>query len=235
VLKVARYSIRLALSANIYQPESPVSGAAMAIEEALGTSRKAYRTGKFLKNYSALTKQKRLVPSISSSILEGVANMGEGLYYFVDQFQFLVKVGVLSKRQGQKMTMVSSAAELAGYAANIILNVLRLRNLLEREIDLVKEMRWRRRKSEEKGERFDYNDDLNKALLVEINQLRKRRLLRTLAVVQDCADAVMALNDFREAYQLGTKRTSKLVLNLCGVLSGLLGAWKRFPPAKQHA
>lgn len=177
----------------------------MAIEEALGTSRKAYRTGKFLKNYSALTKQKRLVPSISSSILEGVANMGEGLYYFVDQFQFLVKVGVLSKRQGQKMTMVSSAAELAGYAANIILNVLRLRNLLEREIDLVKEMRWRRRKSEEKGERFDYNDDLNKALLVEINQLRKRRLLRTLAVVQDCADAVMALNDFREAYQLGQR------------------------------
>ena len=233
VLKVARYTIRLLLSTSALS--SSTARRAALVEDALGTSRKAYRAGKFLRPYSALTKQRRLVPSISSSLLEGVANVGEGLYYFVDQFQFLVKVGVLSERQGKQMMMVSSVAELVGYLANTVLNVLRLRNLLEREIDLLNDLRRRRRKCEENGQKFDYGDDMNKALLTELNQLRKRRMLRTLAIVQDSADAVMALDDLREAYQLRSwRRTNRVVLNLCGILSGLVGAWKRYPPAERQ-
>ena len=41
----------------------------------------------------------------------------------------------------------------------------------------------------------DAEDD--KALLMEVAQLRARRLLRTLAVVQDISDGLMALNDIQ--------------------------------------
>ena len=41
----------------------------------------------------------------------------------------------------------------------------------------------------------DAEDD--KALLMEVAQLRSRRLLRTLAVVQDISDGLMALNDIQ--------------------------------------
>ena len=111
VLKIARYSVRLLLATGAVT--SPAATRALKdTERGLGSSRKAYRIGKFLRCVGALRKQRRLVPSISSSVLEGTAAVGEGVYYFVDQFQFLVSVGVLSGRQGRHLTKVSSVAEL---------------------------------------------------------------------------------------------------------------------------
>ncbi len=197
-------------------------------ETALRSSRKAYRIGKFLRCYAALRKQRRLVPSISSSILEGTAAVGEGVYYFVDQFQFLTSVGVLSSRQGRHLKMVSSIAELVHCSSDIILNVLRLRNLLEREVELIRELRRRRRLFDERGQKFDYNDEVNVALVDEVNALRKRRLLRTMTIIDDLANAVLALDDARGAYRL-RRRTSGVVLGICGLVSGFVGFWKKYP------
>lgn len=205
------------------------------IEHALGTSRKAYRAGKFLKNVSALTRQNpyRLVPSISSYILDVCVNVGEGVYYFIDQFQFLVNIGVLSGQFGKQCTKVSAVAELLGYGANTVLNILRLHNLLEREIALIAELKRRKKKCDQNGQEFDCEDDINTALLLEIAQLRKRRMLRTLCLVQDAADALLAVHDLREVYGRGENgRMRNIVLAAAGLVSGCIGALKRWP--KSH-
>lgn len=57
------------------------------LETSIGTSRKAYRLGKFLQNVNAVRKMPVRAPHAT---LEIIANIGEGLYYFVDQFQWYV-------------------------------------------------------------------------------------------------------------------------------------------------
>ena len=49
----------------------------------------------------------------------------------------------------------------------------------------------------QEGEQAEHGDS---ALRLELRQLQARRMLRTLAVVQDLADAVLALNDVRGAF-----------------------------------
>ena len=48
----------------------------------------------------------------------------------------------------------------------------------------------------QEGEQAEHGDS---ALRLELQQLQARRMLRTLAVVQDLADALLALNDVRGA------------------------------------
>ena len=50
--------------------------------------------------------------------------------------------------------------------------------------------------SVQEGEQAEHGDS---ALRLELAQLQARRMLRTLAVVQDLADALLALNDVRGA------------------------------------
>lgn len=220
---------------NVVDPKGRLGHGLVRIDDSLGTSRKAYRAGKFLKNVSSLTKQNPygLVPSISSYILDVCVNVGEGVYYFVDQFQFLVRIGVLSEHFGNTCTKVSAVAELLGYAANTVLNVLRLHNLLEREIALIAELKRRKKKCDNAGQTFDHTDEINKALLVEISQLRKRRMLRTLCLVQDASDALLAIHDLRVVYGRGDRgKGNRTILAAAGLLSGCIGALKRWP--KSH-
>ena len=51
----------------------------------------------------------------------------------------------------------------------------------------------------QEGEQAEHGDS---ALRLELQQLQARRMLRTLAVVQDLADALLALNDVRRPVQL---------------------------------
>ncbi len=51
----------------------------------------------------------------------------------------------------------------------------------------------------QEGEQAEHGDS---ALRLELRQLQARRMLRTLAVVQDLADAMLALNDVRGAFAL---------------------------------
>ena len=49
----------------------------------------------------------------------------------------------------------------------------------------------------QEGEQAEHGDS---ALRLELQQLQARRMLRTLAVAQDLADAMLALNDVRGAH-----------------------------------
>lgn len=229
---MTRYTCKLLLSVGAVDKtrDSRLYQSLDSIEKSLGTSRKAYRIGKFLEHVSALQKKNPyLVPSISSSILELLVNVGEGVYYFIDQFQFFVKIGVLNARQGETLTKVSATAELVGYAANTVLNVLRLHNLLEREIALISELKRRKNKSEAGGSVFDPSEDTNKVLLSEIHSLRRRRTLRTLCLAQDAADAFLAIHDLRDVCgRPSGGGMRKSVLAAAGVVSGCIGMYKKF-------
>lgn len=133
-----------------------------------------------------------------------------------------MKAGVLPARLGPRLSRFSAGGELLGYVASIILTVLRLHNLLEREVALIAELR-RRRQARAEGD----TDDKDEALITEIKQLRARRALRTLGLAQDFADGLLALADLR-----GDDRgvfSSKTILSIAGLVSGCISAYKNWP------
>lgn len=86
VLKIARYATKLALATTLVDPaHADLRVRLENLESSLGTSRKAYRTGKFLQNLNAIRKVPLRTPYAA---LDLVAQAGECLYYFFDQFQW---------------------------------------------------------------------------------------------------------------------------------------------------
>ncbi|KAK9821987.1 hypothetical protein WJX81_003471 [Elliptochloris bilobata] len=207
VLKVIRYTSKLLLATALRDSSSELSARLRDFEGSVGTSRKAYRLGKWLADVNAVRKTPL---SVRYSYLEILASGGEGIYYFVEQLTWLVKAGLLDKRHARRFALTSAWAELLGYCGNVALNALRISAALEREHALAQELL--RRKKE--GEQAEHGDS---ALRLELQQLRARRMLRTLAVVQDLADALLALNDVRD----GKGSLANPVL-LC--MAGLLSA-----------
>ena len=85
-LKIIRYAAKLALAITASDSSTKVVREGLSnLESSLGTSRKAYRLGKFLQNVNAVRKVHYPAPFSS---LEIIANVGDGVYYFVEQFQW---------------------------------------------------------------------------------------------------------------------------------------------------
>jgi hypothetical protein len=261
VIKIARYAAKLVLATSPAEPgNAELLKSLGAVEATLGTSRKVYRMGKFLQNLRAMRQVPLRAPYAS---LELLANAGECLYYFLDQFQWcarratasghlsstalpppiaaqshrltsprspaaarrLVRSGVLPAAAGPRLTQLSASGELVGYAASITLAVLRLHNLLEREVALIAELQ--RRRSLRAAAGADPEDDKDAALVGEIRGLRARRALRTLGLAQDLADALLALADLRDAKE--GVLSHRGLLAACGLLSGCISAYKNWP------
>lgn len=215
VLKIIRYTTKL-LTATVYTDSNTELGKRLnEFEKSIGTSRKAYRLGKFLGDLNALRKTPI---TTTHGVLEFVANSGEGLYYFIDQFIWLTKAGMLPPHLAKQLTKASAWAEAIGYCAAISLNSIRLYALTEREHDLVAELARRAKAGL-------HDADANKALEYEVGMLRARRLQRIVAVVQDCADMLLAVNDIRDGK--GTLN-NPVLLCLAGLLSALLSAHKNW-------
>lgn len=156
--------------------------------------------------------------------LELIANGGECVYYFVEQFQWLVKAGVLPERYSRSLGKLSSLGELIGYVASITLGILRISLILEREVALSAELERRRRS---RGDTIEPLDEKDEHLAGEIRLLRARRVLRTLGMAQDLADALMAIADLRDS-KAGLL-SNRAVLATAGLLSGSLSAYKNWP------
>lgn len=86
-LKIIRYTAKLALASSTADDPAwqIVRDKLSGLESSLGTSRKAYRLGKFLQNVNAIRKVPLQAPYAT---LELFANVGECIYYFIDQFQW---------------------------------------------------------------------------------------------------------------------------------------------------
>jgi hypothetical protein len=230
-VKLARYAARLASAAA---PGPPGAAAALdAVDATLGTARKVYRSGKFLQHVNALRRAPRAQHHPSLAALEALATLGDGFYYGIDQFQWFVRAGVLSKPLGARLGRASAVAELCGYAASAALGVLRLRNILECELALLAELARRRALRSSVGAAGGAagaadaaaEADRDRPLIAEIRELRARRLLRTLQLAQDLFDALLAAADLRGGPAAGA-RGQRAALAAAGLASGALGAYK---------
>lgn len=76
----------------------------------------------------------------------------------------------------------------------------------------------------------DEDPDIDKSLVVEIRELRAKRVLRTLELVQDASDLLLALADIRDS---GRLLHNDALLALAGLVSGSISAYKNWPGNKR--
>uniref|UniRef100_A0A0D9VT37 Uncharacterized protein n=1 Tax=Leersia perrieri TaxID=77586 RepID=A0A0D9VT37_9ORYZ len=174
LLKISRYAARLALAGAGGGSGPLIAPAAAArlklFESSVGLSRKAFRLGKFVQNVNALRAHPHPPPPL---VL--LAYGGEGVYYFLEQFVWLAKAGLLPSHLLPRLQLLSAWAELLGYVGSITIKVEEIAKL---------ESSVKMRLKEGCGEESDV-----------VRTLRGKLLLKRMSVVQDVADAVMALGD----------------------------------------
>lgn len=200
LLKISRYAARLALAGG------PLPHAASArlksFESSVGLSRKAFRLGKFVQDVNALRAHPNLLPPPVVLLL---AYGGEGVYYFLEQFVWLAKAGLLPAHLLPRLQRLSAWAELLGYVGSI---TIKLEEVSKMESSI------RMRLTDGCGEEDD-----------AVRAMRAKLLLKRLSVVQDVADAFMALGDVTDGK--GLLGSSTLTAS-AGLLSALISAHKNW-------
>ncbi|XP_072975004.1 peroxisomal membrane protein 11-3 [Typha angustifolia] len=200
LLKISRYAAKIALSSPSLS--KTLAPRLKSFESSLGLSRKAFRLGKFVQDLNALRAAGTLPSTPSDRLLAAVAYGGEGIYYFVEQFVWLSKSGLLPSDLLPRLQKISAWAELIGYFGSIVLKMKemgKIRSLIEVEI-----------------ERSNFD---------EIERLRGKLLLKQLSIVQDLADGLMALGDVRDGKGLFT---TPLLMSSAGLLSALISTHKNW-------
>jgi len=216
-LKIIRYTSRLL--AAVSPPGSESRARFDALQSSIGTSRKAYRLGKFLQDVNSIrqvslahgTTQDRVLGA-----LQIVSSCGEGMYYFLDQYLWLLKTGFIKvpKQQEKTIQKVSAWSEAIGYVANIIISCHKLRQLQVQELALRLKLR------------HDYKEDgcVDVSLLKQVQMLRSARLLRLALIAQDLADSLLALHDITDGrYQ---RMSHPVILSVAGLLSAAVSTYK---------
>jgi hypothetical protein len=200
LLKISRYAARLALAAAPLPP--PASARLKSFESSLGLSRKAFRLGKFVQDVNALRAHPDPLPPPFVLLAYG----GEGVYYFLEQFVWLAKAGLLPAHLLPRLQRLSAWAELLGYVGSI---TVKLGEVTKMESS-IKAMR-----------RKEGCGDESEA----VRTMRGKLLLKRLSVVQDVADAFMALGDVTDGK--GLLGSSTLTAS-AGLLSALISTHKNW-------
>eukprot|EP00955_Chlamydomonas_euryale_P059100 357281-Chlamydomonas_euryale.AAC.19 len=166
--------------------------------------RKAFRLGKFLKDVDSLRKSRA---TGYLYLLEALAYGGEGV---------LAKAGVLSAEQEKQLAYLSVWWEFIGYTGSISLSLIKLRELSYKEAILHASFEQKRVQQ----------GVLDMSLNRQLASVRALKALRTAAIVQDIADAAIAINDILggDLPMLGHPVT----LALAGLLSGSISAHKNW-------
>ncbi|KAG0551452.1 hypothetical protein BDA96_01G424800 [Sorghum bicolor] len=192
LLKISRYAARLALAAG---PPLPPS-----FESSVGLSRKAFRLGKFVQSLNALRAHPHPPPALAL-----LAYGGEGVYYFVEQFVWLAKAGLLPAHLLPRLQRLSAWAELPGYVGSI---AIKLEEVAKIESSIKKRL----------AEDCDKESEA-------VKTMQGKLLLKRMSVVQDVADAVMALGDVTDGKGL---LGSSTLMASAGLLSALISTHKNW-------
>ncbi|KAI6688892.1 hypothetical protein NL676_025720 [Syzygium grande] len=212
-LKISRYAAKIALSSSLL-PEAalPLRRRLRSFESSVGLSRKAFRLGKFVQDVNALRASP--LGSGHDLFLALVAYGGEGLYYFVEQFVWLAKSGLIDSRHSRVLSKISAWAEFVGYVGSVNLKIRDLRRLREDEACVESSIEI----AASRG--IDCTEEE-----LRLRKLREKKLMKKLSVVQDLADGLMALADIRD----GEGRLSgPLLLSCAGLVSALISTHKNW-------
>ncbi|XP_066347897.1 peroxisomal membrane protein 11-3-like [Miscanthus floridulus] len=199
LLKISRYAARLALAAG--PPLPPGASARLkSFESSVGLSRKAFRLGKFVQSLNALRAHPHPPPALAL-----LAYGGEGVYYFVEQFVWLAKAGLLPAHLLPRLQRLSAWAELLGYVGSV---AIKLEEVAKIESSIKKRL----------AEDCDKESEA-------VKTMQGKLLLKRMSVVQDVADAVMALGDVTDGKGL---LGSSTLMASAGLLSALISTHKNW-------
>lgn len=228
LLKILRYSVQLLLSTSVLDPSSERRKKLKSFETSVGVSRKALRLGKFLQDLNDL----RRAPSLATveGVLELIASGGEGVYYFAEQFIWLVKAGAMDKSYGPRLTKFSAFFELIGYSGSMSLATMQITNLLHKEALLQKSLGLMRADHLSQG---SSEETVSKELAlskeaVTLRAVRFKRVLKTLALIQDLADTFLAIADLVDEDKQPKFLRSAAFLAGAGLLSAVISAHKNW-------
>ncbi|KAH0684061.1 hypothetical protein KY290_022716 [Solanum tuberosum] len=212
LLKISRYASKIILASSVIPESLPLSLRLKSFESSVGVSRKAFRLGKFVQDVNALRSAN--ISSKEDLLLSILAYGGEGLYYFVEQFVWFGKAGLIDKKNLNSLQKISAWCEFIGYIGSVSLKVKELSQISVDEQCLLST----REVSMIRG--IGYADEEEK-----LRKLRLKKLMKRLSVIQDFADGLMALADISDGKGM---LSAPLLLSSAGLLSALISTHKNW-------
>lgn len=197
LLKISRYAAKIALATTA--GDHPLRPRLKSFESSVGLSRKAFRLGKFVQDINAYR-----AAAPDRPLLAALAYGGEGLYYFVEQLVWLSKAGLIDPRHAPRLQKIGAWAELVGYVGSL----------------LIKGREARRLEAEVRSSARGLGEDLEK-----VRELGEKLVMKKMSIVQDLADAVMAVGDIREGKGV---LSGPLLMAFAGLLSALISSHKNW-------
>ncbi|KAL3639221.1 Peroxisomal membrane protein 11A [Castilleja foliolosa] len=217
LLKISRYAAKIILASSILDHHEPplIANRLKSFESSVGLSRKAFRLGKFIQDVNALRSTPHLAShSYSNLVLALIAYGGEGLYFFVEQFVWLGKAGLIDKRHLPALQKLSAWSEFVGYFGSVSLKIIELKKIDEEERCLMSTIDL----AVVRGIGCVEEQD-------KLTRLREKKMMKRLSVIQDLADGLMALADIRD----GRGRiSSPLLVSWAGLLSAVISTHKNW-------
>jgi len=241
VLKLGKYlsGLGIELNKNALQGVAQGGGGVdwSKLESALSLSRKAFRLGKFLNNVKKCRailaetetdakKKKSEEEEEESSASEDerrrrsallalslLFNFTEGVYYFLDQFQFLVKAKVVSKKSKAvgEVKRWATYFEILAYLSDSACQCLLIKEQQQKTINNNKQRLLSSGGGSGGGEKEEKQRE---------EEAERQIFESKVVLVQNAADFIMALNDVRQVdHHLGNPS----FLALLGVLSAGIG------------
>ncbi|XP_006649948.2 peroxisomal membrane protein 11-2-like [Oryza brachyantha] len=206
LLKISLYAARLALAVGPPPPLPAYAAARLrSFESSVGLSRKALRLGKFVQSVNALRAHRRHGGGHVPPLLVLLAYGGQGVYFFLEQFAWLAKTGLLPAHLLPRLHRLGVWAQLPAHVGSIAIK-------LEEVAKLESSVETRRK------EGFGEESEVVRAL-------RGKLLVKRLSVVQDVADSVMTLGDVTGGKGL---LGSSTFMASAGFLSALISAHRNW-------
>ncbi|GFY86143.1 peroxin 11A [Actinidia rufa] len=212
VLKISRYATKIILASSLFPETLPLHRRLKSFESSVGVSRKAFRLGKFVQDVNALRNS--CFDSREEIVFSLIAYGGEGLYYFVEQFVWLAKSGLIDAKHLRSLQMISSWAELIGYVGSIGLKIRYLKRIAEDEACVRASIEIAIGRGDMCGEEE-----------AKIRKLREKKFMKKLSIVQDLADGLMALADVRDGQG---RLSAPILMSSAGLLSALISTHKNW-------
>ncbi|KAK7291176.1 hypothetical protein RIF29_06111 [Crotalaria pallida] len=217
LLKISRYATKLILASSLPHSNPTLTKRLKSFDSNVGVSRKAFRLGKFVQDLNALRNHYSNYPRSpprGQILLPLIAYGGEGLYYFVEQFVWLAKSGLIDPKHNRILQKVSAWAEFAGYFGSVAIKLMDLKGIAEEEaclrssieIAVMRGIGWK----EEEG---------------RLRKVREKKVMKILSIVQDLADTVMCLDDIMDG---NGPFSTPILMASSGLLSALISTHKNW-------
>ncbi|KAL1193068.1 Peroxisomal membrane protein 11A [Cardamine amara subsp. amara] len=213
LLKISRYATKIIIASSLI-PETTGSliPRLKSFESSVGVSRKAFRLGKFVQDINALRASRW--ESNHELVLLLIAYGGEGFYYFVEQFIWLTKSGLIDAKHSKLLQRISAWAELIGYVGSVSLKIRDLRKLKDEENCVASTIEI----SVSRGMAYEEEDE-------KMKKIKEKKTLKGLSIFQDLADGLMTIADIRDGKGM---LSAPNVISSAGLFSAIVSTHKNW-------